>query len=112
MNIITELFRTRKRDLTETLIEEGEERGFPYAIIKGPFGWCAYVAIPEDHEYAKYLDYMDIPLECNGGVTFAEKYKDKYILGWDYSHSWNVRDEATVTSVCGQIIEVVDQLLS
>lgn len=75
---------------------------------------CAYVRIPETHEfYGKHYD--NIPIECHGGLTFSEftdfaplkkpvydstfigsiwsgkwieeKIPKGYWIGWDYAHA-------------------------
>ena len=81
MTIFTKLFSSQGRDI----IEEGTSNGFQYAIVDGPYCYCAYVALPEGHKYYDVF-YDDIPIECNGGLTFSGKYDNFYLIGWDYGH--------------------------
>lgn len=106
MTILTKLFSSQGRDV----IEEGNSNGFQYAIVCGPFCYCAYVAVSEGHRYFG-VPYDNIPIECNGGLTFSCNYEDLYVLGWDYGHSWNMEQPPSITEICSDVLSVTEQLL-
>ena len=84
-------------------LAHGTYKGYQFWIISFGTHPCAYVEIPEDHEYYG-RGYEDMPLDVHGGLTFARdnlvyhEYSDKYgccvrsricdtwIVGWDYAH--------------------------
>lgn len=112
--------------------------------------YCGYVKLPDNHPFTKYLDqkrwyqigknsprrysnnYMKIPLDCHGGLTFGEKIKRTdwpqgftkgYWVGWDYmhlgdyhkySHSGEESDGIhwTEDMVEQEVKEVIEQLLN
>ena len=106
MTIFTKLFSSQGRDI----IEEGTSNGFQYAIVEGPYYYCAYVALPEGHKYYDVF-YDNIPIECNGGLTFSGKYDNFYLIGWDYGHSWNMEQPPFITEMCSDVLSVTEQLL-
>lgn len=47
---------------------------------------CAYVKIPESHEY--YLENVDdIGVSCPWGLSYAEMHEDGFWIGFDCGHS-------------------------
>lgn len=66
-------------------------------LVMAHHGFCAYLGVPIDHPLAGF-GYDDIPLDCHGGLTFAEagddKYRPKffYWYGWDYAHYGDYTD--------------------
>jgi hypothetical protein len=79
---------------TGTIFADWMEGDVRCLIIKGGACLCAYVGVPSRHRKAGF-DYKDMPLDCHGGLTFAEKGGAKglphpdgwYWYGWDYAHS-------------------------
>jgi len=66
------------------------DEGVRFIILRGPFHWCGYVGIPEDHPLANF-SYDDLAgVSAHGGLTFAgtrETWpKGYYWYGWDYGH--------------------------
>lgn len=44
-----------------------------------------YIFLPENHQwYGK--NYDDIPIECHGGISYAEKTEEGYQVGFDCGH--------------------------
>lgn len=74
-------------------------KGFPCVVLFMPGGYrCGYVGIPKDNKYyGKTID--KIPIVCNGGITYAQKYlfgqddKNTYWIGFDCAHFLDGRDE-------------------
>lgn len=73
-------------------LHSGVHRGIDFVILSLGSHPTAYVRIPETHEWYK-KDYMDIDIDCHGGLTFAStgvskdvKTKDGWWVGWDYAH--------------------------
>jgi hypothetical protein len=81
-----------------------ENNWLPRGFMGRNFGWGnGYVIIPEGHPmYGKHYD--DIPVEVNGGLTFAENVSDMnrehwpeipeditsgWVVGFDTAHSWD-----------------------
>ena len=79
-------------------ILHSEKKG-DYNIVIVSYGThpCAYVSIPSTHPYYQEY-YFDMPIDCNGGLTFSEpnnsnvRWGEKFPneecswIGWDYSH--------------------------
>lgn len=79
-------------DAAGTLYEDIQEDGVRLIVVRGPASVNAYVGVPKSHPLADH-GYDDLPLECHGGLTFAQLGKelpwdkDWYWYGWDYAHS-------------------------
>ena len=74
-------------------IVEFDYKGYRCILVRNDFGsWCGYVEIPAESKWAKYDNYMDIPLDVHGGVTYGQAAKNKetgkeiYIIGFDCNH--------------------------
>ena len=109
-----------------------EDEGTPLArralVAQGPSSLVAYVGVPEDHPLAG-RHYDDMPLDCHGGLTFADKGghsiwpKGWYWYGWDYAHAgdflsflpnssdrqWTVED---VEAEARQVMKQIEALLA
>jgi hypothetical protein len=73
--------------------------GFPAIALRQAEGyWCGYVGVPPGHP-AHGMDYMDIPVDVHGGVTYAEpcggrvchvpapgEPADVFWIGFDFHH--------------------------
>ena len=78
--------------LDEGYINEGNYT-FEYVILNLGTHPTAYILIPPHHKYYK-KDYMEIPLDVYGGLTYSRDYlfwneNDKmsgWYIGWDYCH--------------------------
>jgi len=59
----------------------------PYAKEEVWYGGhlCGAIRIPEDHALYK-KDWLDISIDCHGGLMFAEKEKDGYWIGFKCMH--------------------------
>ena len=76
-----------------TILLDRFDEGLRFLIIRGPFNLCAYVGVPETHPLANH-NYDNLPVECHGGLTFAELGGQKgeiwpkgfFWYGWDYGH--------------------------
>ena len=75
-----------------TIVHDVFDEGLRFIIMRGPYHWCGYVGIPEDHPLAG-LSYNDINfVSAHGGLTFASEARDfwpkgYYWYGWDYGHA-------------------------
>ena len=55
---------------TPEILDEGHYKQYHYAIVSLGSHPCAYVELPENHQfYEKFYD--DIPIECHGGLTYS-----------------------------------------
>lgn len=74
-----------------TVLRDWMDDGIRILILRGPFHPCVYLGIPEKHPLAGY-GYDDVPIQCHGGLTFADygdgKWRPKgyYWFGYDYGH--------------------------
>lgn len=93
-----------KRQKGKIVLDEGKYKGYEYIILNLSTHPCAYVCLTKDDIFYQ-KNYDDIPIECHGGLTFAEnriinveefsnkyncltlqKFNRDWILGWDYAH--------------------------
>lgn len=96
---------------SNTLIESGKSNGFNYLIVDNPFGFCAYVCVPENNKiYGKHYDDIDMP--CNGGLTYSRKCGNFWVIGWDYVHIQNFVKEPTMLEINEDILAVTEKLLN
>lgn len=80
-----------KIERPELVVSEGKYLGFEWVTIHNDMGFrCGYVKIEKSHPFfGKHYD--DIPIDCHGGVTFAdydvpcneEGEDDAYWIGFD-----------------------------
>jgi hypothetical protein len=74
-----------------TILRDWHDDGVRIIITRGPLHPCVYLGIPLDHPLAGH-DYENLPIDCHGGLTFADKgdgkYRPKgyYWYGYDYGH--------------------------
>lgn len=76
----------------ETL-DTGYCLGLLYYIISLGTHPCAYVRIPQEHQFYK-KEYDDIDIDVHGGLTYSRDYLwilenqkiDGWFIGWDYAH--------------------------
>ena len=78
--------------------ERFEYKGFPCVVLFLPWGYrCGYVGIPFGNKYYN-VDYMNIPVDCHGGLTYAESSlcgqedKDLWWIGFDCAHCFDGYD--------------------
>lgn len=56
---------------------------------------CGYVTFPESDNLTPGVDYENVGgIPVNGGIT----YHEGRTLGWDYNHSFNMRNGSTLPS--------------
>lgn len=77
------------------ILDEGVINNFHYCIVSYGTHPCAYIELPEAHEYYG-LDYDAINIVCHGGLTYAsdkgiifdgsDNHRDGFWIGWDYAH--------------------------
>lgn len=107
------------------VLDIGVYRGFDYVIVTYGMHPCAYVRVPDSHEYYG-KDTDEIPVECHGGITYAEHglpqigRKYGYYIGWDYGHCGDYvclpfcneenRKKWTVNEIFEEVKNVVSQL--
>ena len=96
-----------------------EYKGYQFTAIEHKVAWyhwfCGYVKL--NNMYLN-TDYLDIPIECHGGITFKDELKeinpqiDNGIwIGFDTNHIFDdetTQNEEFITEECKRII---DQLL-
>ena len=80
------------------MLDESVYNNYHYAIVSYGTHPCAYVEIPQGHEYyGKNIYNFDFPIKCHGGITYSsdkgilfpvehELHRDGYWIGWDYNH--------------------------
>jgi len=74
-----------------TIVHDVFDEGLRFIVMRGPFHWCGYVGIPEEHPLAG-LSYDDISfISAHGGLTYANEAsknwpKGYFWYGWDYGH--------------------------
>jgi hypothetical protein len=88
------------KNYKETLLEEGEYKGFHYFILHNRNGYrCGYIIVPPEHEWFG-LEYDDIGADVHGGLTYGEleaseywlEHKGKHIIGFDCAHLYDLQD--------------------
>ena len=68
------------------ILDEGFYNGFHYIICSYGTHPCAYVQVPETHDFYG-MPYDDIEVDCHGGLTYGRFAKNgTYWIGWDYAH--------------------------
>lgn len=92
-----EMVYTIKRK--QTVLDDGEYKGYHYVIKSLGSHPCAYVEIPENNSlYGKSYDDLDY-ISCHGGLTYSENHLviddngsklDGWFIGWDYAHAGDV----------------------
>lgn len=60
------------------ILDEGVINNFHYCIVSHGTHPCAYIELPETHEYYG-LDYDAINIVCHGGLTYASDKKALYL---------------------------------
>lgn len=95
-----------KQWLKEPDLVEFVYNGYDALIVRHPdFGHlCGYVVIPQDHPLYGNNNYMQDMnhLDVHGGITYGQfqyltelkdnnKYKDKYLIGFDCAHTWDIQ---------------------
>ena len=74
-------------------LASGVYQGYNYYVLSHGTHPCGYVEIPKGSKYYN-TDYMNIPIECHGGLTYSSNYlitvtdedSDRFFIGWDYAH--------------------------
>ena len=99
--ILKDLFSKRQ------VADYGYYNGYPWLIIDNSSHYCAYIGLPESHEYYG-KSCGDIDLDVNGGITYSEKSGTGWIVGWDYLHSWNLINKPTLKDVRTDIINTIE----
>jgi len=132
------------------ILVNGTYKGIQYVVlnIRGTHP-CCYVNLPEDHPWTRYVGdnsyanfncgYDEIPVECHGGLTFADDHLnckthyegDKRVvdvslpgnwIGWDYAHcedfTWYPGREPykfekvwTIAELIADCKKVIDQVI-
>lgn len=78
-----------------TIVYDVFDEGARFIVMRGPFHWCGYIGIPQDHPLAG-LSYDDLSfVSAHGGLTYASQGgehwpKGYYWYGWDYGHAGDV----------------------
>ncbi len=69
-----------------TALATGVEQGIKWAIVRAPMWWAinGYARVPDDHPWHG-LDYDEIDVAVNGGLTYA---RDDWI-GFDTMHAFD-----------------------
>lgn len=106
---------------SKTLPLSFEHEGVPCQVRQGGVSFCGYVGVPLDSPLAG-KSYDDMPLECHGGLTFAEPGRKGYLpeeffwYGWDYGHHGDYSEYNpegrlwTLEMVEAEVREVAEQL--
>lgn len=65
---------------------------YAWAVVKAPLyeAYNGYIRLPDDHPWLAFEDYMDIPAEVHGGITYA----NGNWVGFDTLHAWDVWPES------------------
>jgi len=79
-------------------------------------GWGnGYVRIVEGHPFYG-MDYMDIPVNVHGGLTFGnhimdnDKWPDGYWVGFDTAHYGDNSDTWTIDAVSDETIHLFNEI--
>lgn len=66
--------------------EQLSYKGVEYLAIRQDWGtWNGYVYVPSGHKYEN-VHYDDIPVSVHGGLTYAGKWDDQFVIGFDTNH--------------------------
>ena len=108
-----------------TIVYDVFDEGLRFIIMRGPYHWCGYVGIPEEHPLAGF-DYETISfVSAHGGLTYSKLGgkegvsgsswpKGYWWYGWDYGHSGDyshfekMPDRKARDDKDGTIKEVID----
>lgn len=109
-------------DNTIKILCDGRYNGMNFWILntRGSHP-CAYIEIPEDHEYYEE-EYNDIHgLSVHGGLTFSDDHltgiiEDTWILGWDYGHygdrtMYDYGESHYVEDIIEEVKEAINDLI-
>ena len=116
MGDMLDMKRFEKKDEKEIIIDFKIGK-FDCVAVKSNMGhWCGYVILPSSHKYYKGK-YLDMDIDCHGGLTFGDtlkqygiKYKDTFAIGWDYAHYDDINGTTTEEDVRAECATVVKQL--
>ena len=102
-----------------------EELGMdlPIKLMRGLQHWSVtergwgngYVRIVEGHPFYG-MDYMDIPVNVHGGLTFGnhimdnDKWPDGYWVGFDTAHYGDNSDTWTIDAVSDETIHLFNEI--
>lgn len=76
------------------ILATGIYKGYLYWAISMGTHPCCYIEIPKCNKFYN-CDYVDIPLECHGGLTYSRntltnvetnRKSKRWFIGWDYGH--------------------------
>ena len=57
---------------------------------------CGYVHLKSDHP-CYGIEYDDLDFDVHGGITFAKKIGDDWVIGFDCGHSFDIVPERSET---------------
>ena len=88
---MNEMIYTTKEKIE--ILDSGYCLGLLYYILSLGAYPCAYVKIPQEHEFYK-KDYESIDIDVHGGLTYSRDYLwvnenqrvEGWFIGWDYAH--------------------------
>lgn len=88
---MNEMIYTTKRKIE--ILDSGYCLGLLYYILSLGAYPCAYVRIPQEHEFYK-KDFGSIDIDVHGGLTYSRDYLwvsenqrvEGWFIGWDYAH--------------------------
>lgn len=85
------------KKINEIILKEGDEKEWLYKtkcgirfkckISRNPYlkHLCGYVFLNKDNLYYG-KDYDEIPVSVHGGLSYSDKEKDNWVIGFDCSH--------------------------
>lgn len=86
---------TYKNERTTEVLADDKFLGYHFYVISYGTHPCAYVSLPESSRYY-YYGYDHIPIDCHGGLTYADSRLcrgaigcDGWYIGWDYAHCYD-----------------------
>lgn len=75
------------------VFQELKKENPEHPLVKNNFHFgghlCGYVQLPKDHPWEK-IDCDEIPAEIHGGITYRERTKGRFCIGFDCAHSYDL----------------------
>jgi len=115
-----------KNESCREVLASDAYQGYNFLIISLGTHPCAYVELPATHPYYNIHSYVDMDINCHGGLTYGNiggvYIKDSatplpgYWIGWDYAHYGDClgyflrRKKYSTEEIMLDITSVIEQL--